>query len=432
MRDGLVNVHGFQNYGDFSSIKLDAPKSAVKTLVDPVGRTTIVGFRVEMGRSNGFDGVENRVSCWPTAARCGRQYPPHLRHRQRQYQRLQFTPKQPSDSHRRVFSKSETAMNGAAALSDGALALAQALDNHDIRVVSRPQHDPRFIANGNTIASRQPDRPHLQSAMICNQISRTWHRQNVLHRRAFTQRRDTHTCVGVDGQCAGADILRITARQCNESALATSGRTDSRRAARCTGRCAWTEPDLELPRGYIFLVALGVMDRCAGTHHMDRIGDQTRAIAHVVFVRDGARTYPRDDLDVAVSMRAVARVRREFNVVPHVERTALRMIGEPGFAHAEMLAGVDTAAPDCAKRKKGPMFNHDGARFEYAGRGLRASKTASSAPTRPSHAQICCWPPSTNNSMPFTKLASSEARNSAALAISPGSPRRPIGIWAAR
>jgi hypothetical protein len=41
--------------------------------------------------------------------------------------------------------------------------------------------------------------------------------------------------------------------------------------------------------------------------------------------------------------------------------------------------------------------------------------------------QICALPPSTKSSMPVTKLESSEARNSAALAISSGSPIRPIG-----
>jgi hypothetical protein len=42
--------------------------------------------------------------------------------------------------------------------------------------------------------------------------------------------------------------------------------------------------------------------------------------------------------------------------------------------------------------------------------------------------QICALPPSTNSSMPVTKLESSEARNSAALATSSGSPMRPIGM----
>jgi hypothetical protein len=42
--------------------------------------------------------------------------------------------------------------------------------------------------------------------------------------------------------------------------------------------------------------------------------------------------------------------------------------------------------------------------------------------------QIWALPPSTNSSMPVMKLESSEARNSAALAISPGEPMRPIGM----
>jgi hypothetical protein len=42
--------------------------------------------------------------------------------------------------------------------------------------------------------------------------------------------------------------------------------------------------------------------------------------------------------------------------------------------------------------------------------------------------QICPLPPSTNSSMPVMKLESSEARNNTALAISSGSPMRPIGM----
>src|ERR1700693_4972311 len=41
--------------------------------------------------------------------------------------------------------------------------------------------------------------------------------------------------------------------------------------------------------------------------------------------------------------------------------------------------------------------------------------------------QTCALPPSTNSSIPVTKLESSDARNNAALAISSGCPMRPIG-----
>jgi hypothetical protein len=41
--------------------------------------------------------------------------------------------------------------------------------------------------------------------------------------------------------------------------------------------------------------------------------------------------------------------------------------------------------------------------------------------------QIAADPPSTNNSMPATKLESSEARNNAALVISSDVPMRPSG-----
>jgi len=45
--------------------------------------------------------------------------------------------------------------------------------------------------------------------------------------------------------------------------------------------------------------------------------------------------------------------------------------------------------------------------------------------------QICAAPPSTNSSAPSTKLASSEARKTTALAISSAVPTRPSGVVAA-
>ena len=45
--------------------------------------------------------------------------------------------------------------------------------------------------------------------------------------------------------------------------------------------------------------------------------------------------------------------------------------------------------------------------------------------------QTWAWPPSTKNSAPATKLASSEARKATAFAISAGSATRPIGTWVA-
>ena len=46
--------------------------------------------------------------------------------------------------------------------------------------------------------------------------------------------------------------------------------------------------------------------------------------------------------------------------------------------------------------------------------------------------QTCAIPPSTNSSIPVTKLLSSDARNTAAFAISSELPIRPIGTPAAR
>ena len=46
----------------------------------------------------------------------------------------------------------------------------------------------------------------------------------------------------------------------------------------------------------------------------------------------------------------------------------------------------------------------------------------------PGFAYTCATPPSTNNSVPVTWLPSSDARNSAAFAISSGVPNLPSGI----
>lgn len=48
-------------------------------------------------------------------------------------------------------------------------------------------------------------------------------------------------------------------------------------------------------------------------------------------------------------------------------------------------------------------------------------------PRQPVAPQTCAAPPSANNSLPLTKLEASEARNTATLPISSGSPTRPIG-----
>jgi hypothetical protein len=56
----------------------------------------------------------------------------------------------------------------------------------------------------------------------------------------------------------------------------------------------------------------------------------------------------------------------------------------------------------------------------------------SSTPKLPATAPYAVAAPSTGRAAPDTKEASSEIRNSAALAISSGLPVRPIGIWRAR
>src|SRR5882757_7163532 len=62
--------------------------------------------------------------------------------------------------------------------------------------------------------------------------------------------------------------------------------------------------------------------------------------------------------------------------------------------------------------------------------GMRGGKFTSTVSVSVSAGQTCPRPPSTNSSMPVTKLESSEARNTAALATSSGSPTRPIGMEA--
>jgi hypothetical protein len=55
-----------------------------------------------------------------------------------------------------------------------------------------------------------------------------------------------------------------------------------------------------------------------------------------------------------------------------------------------------------------------------------AERLTTGKPALPAY--ICAVPPSTNSSMPVTKLESSDARKSAAVAISRGWPMRPIGM----
>jgi hypothetical protein len=57
-----------------------------------------------------------------------------------------------------------------------------------------------------------------------------------------------------------------------------------------------------------------------------------------------------------------------------------------------------------------------------------ATRRQAALASRSSLRQICALPPSMDSSIPVTKLESSEARNSAALATSAGSPSRPIGM----
>ena len=53
------------------------------------------------------------------------------------------------------------------------------------------------------------------------------------------------------------------------------------------------QPNLIQPQRHAFLIAFGVMHGRARTHRLYGIGNEPRAITHIVFVRDGARAYPR-------------------------------------------------------------------------------------------------------------------------------------------
>jgi hypothetical protein len=63
----------------------------------------------------------------------------------------------------------------------------------------------------------------------------------------------------------------------------------------------------------------------------------------------------------------------------------------------------------------------------YAEYSLRDVALVEKPKGTPHRAQIWAAPPSTNSSEPVTKVLSSEARKTAALAISSGVPKRPIG-----
>src|SRR5580658_102494 len=62
------------------------------------------------------------------------------------------------------------------------------------------------------------------------------------------------------------------------------------------------------------------------------------------------------------------------------------------------------------------------------GQGDRSARKSFQHSRDPARIQMAERPPSTDNSTPFTKLESSEARNSAAAAISSGRPIFPRGI----
>src|SRR5690349_15959375 len=106
------------------------------------------------------------------------------------------------------------------------------------------------------------------------------------------------------------------------------------------------------------------MDRGARTHRLNGTGDEPRAISRIVFMCDRARAHPRDDLDLAMSMQAETRMRREFIVVPYVKRAKRRMAGAPGLTKAKMQPCGEPVAPDCAEREKRTMFDQDDTPFE--------------------------------------------------------------------
>src|ERR1700722_2538331 len=89
------------------------------------------------------------------------------------------------------------------------------------------------------------------------------------------------------------------------------------------------------------------------------------------------------------------------------------------------LAGVDGSQ---GNGRSGFWSNHQPRWKSFVGVITRNGLQGSNPIAFSDFHQTCPLPPSTNSSIPVTKLESSDARNNAALAISSGFPIRPMGM----
>jgi hypothetical protein len=128
------------------------------------------------------------------------------------------------------------------------------------------------------------------------------------------------------------------------------------------------QPDLIQLQRRAFLITLGMMYGCASTHRLNGIGNEAGVITHIVFVRDGARAYPRDDLDVAMHVQAEARVRRKIIVVSYVERVKRRMTFASNIAETKMQPRGEPLTRDRAERLERTMLDREVAPVPTRGR----------------------------------------------------------------
>ena len=103
--------------------------------------------------------------------------------------------------------------------------------------------------------------------------------------------------------------------------------------------------------------------------------------------------------------------------------------GDPAFTGYALLAATETLVRGAGSyNRRATVYNRwsenrERKKYLTSERRMRGAFRSAAAPLH-----VSIWPPSTTSVCPVIQLASSEARNSTALATSSGIPNRPNGI----
>ena len=155
----------------------------------------------------------------------------------------------------------------------------------------------------------------------------------------------------------------------------------------------------------------------------------------IAVVHDWRRTGRPHPVYVYGGIAMVAVKAPELADQPHagLARICRRHTGAGAVTIASTVSSRRTPGPDTAVaraeavRVARPLFNNECGGY---GSGVRRGDIDGRAATDDQHLHVN--PPSTTSVMPVMYFASSDARNSAALATSKASPMCPIGTWASR